>query len=72
MAMELKNRMEGGLGCSIPVVKLLAGASVADLAAAIDAEIGTPGAPPVSDTVSWAKAPDLQPKQPSSTMAALT
>jgi acyl transferase domain-containing protein len=39
MAVELKNRMEGGLGCSIPVVKLLAGASAADLAALFDAEL---------------------------------
>jgi NAD(P)-dependent dehydrogenase (short-subunit alcohol dehydrogenase family) len=72
MAVELKNRMEGGLGCSIPVVKLLAGASISDLAAEIDAEIGTPGPAPASDTVSRAKAPDVPPKQPSSTMAALT
>jgi acyl transferase domain-containing protein/aryl carrier-like protein len=49
MAVELKNRMEAGLGLTVPVVKLLAGATFAQLTAYLFDEIAAatpaPGAP---------------------------
>jgi myxalamid-type polyketide synthase MxaF len=62
MAVEMKNRMEASLGLSVPVVKLLAGATFAQLSEFLFDEIAaahpTVAGPPASATTDAAPAMD--------------
>ncbi|MBV9771368.1 MAG: SDR family NAD(P)-dependent oxidoreductase, partial [Bryobacterales bacterium] len=60
MAVELKNRMEGSLGLSVPVVKLLTGATFGQLAAYLFDEIALAN-PASAPTNTAPAAPDTDP-----------
>ena len=64
MAVELKNHLEAGLGLTVPVVKLLAGATFAQLAAYLFDEIASAApAPAAANAVAGYDFPELSDRQ---------